>query len=116
MNGEVISINRAGGVLVNEGETICFRAPGGGGYGNPLERDLDYLQSDIDNELVSVESAQRDYGAVVDKRTLKIDRQMTEIKRKKLKTEWKREDIFIDQMTQPFARKPFRIIKINDKF
>jgi len=115
-NGEIVSIDRAGGVPVSEGDTICFRAPGGGGYSDPLDRDLDHLQSDIDNELVSIESAERDYGAVIKKKTLKIDRKATEARREKLKTEWKRNEIFIDQQTLPFARKPFRIVKITDKF
>ena len=36
-------------------------------------------------------------------------------KRKKLKTEWKRENIFIDQKTKPFARREFRIIRMDEE-
>ena len=115
-NGEIISVDRAGGVPVEEGDILYFRAPGGGGYGNPLERDMDYLQHDIDNGLVTEESAERDYGVVINKNTHRIDKKASEEKRSVLKKNWKREDIFIDQYTQPFARKPFRIVKMTDKF
>jgi len=114
-SGEVTEIDRAGGEIAHSGDIISFRAPGGGGYGDPLDRNLDHLQHDIDNGYVSIESAQQDYGAVVDETTLKIDREATEANRKKLKTEWKRDNIFIDQKTKPFARKEFRIIYMDEE-
>jgi len=114
-DGSETPIDRAGHEIARDGEIIYFRAPGGGGYGNPLDRDLDYLQHDIDNEYVSIESAERDYGAVVDRTTRKIDLKATEVKRKKLKTEWKRGEIFIDQQTQPFAKRPFRIVRMDEE-
>jgi hypothetical protein len=79
-----------------------------------LHRNLDHLQHDLDNEYVSVESAKRDYGAIVDQQTHKIDCDATDIKRKKLKTEWKRDEIFIDQKSKPFASRGFRIIKMEE--
>jgi N-methylhydantoinase B/oxoprolinase/acetone carboxylase alpha subunit len=113
-DGSITPIDRAGGELARDGEIIYFRAPGGGGYGDPLERDLDHLQHDLDNEYVSVESAERDYGAVVDKSTRQIDREATEARRKALKAEWRRDEIFIDQKTEPFAKRPFRIIRMDE--
>lgn len=113
-DGSITPIDRAGGEVAYEGDTLYFRAPGGGGYGDPLERDLDSLQRDIDNGYVSVESAERDYGAVVDRKTLRIDREATAAKRKRLKDEWKRDEIFIDQQTEPFAKRPFRIIRMDE--
>jgi N-methylhydantoinase B/oxoprolinase/acetone carboxylase alpha subunit len=115
-DGSTTSIDRAGGELARDGETLYFRAPGGGGYGDPLDRDLDHLQHDVDNGYVSVESAERDYGAVVDPSTGQIDRAATEDKRKKLKAEWKRDEVFIDQKTEPFAKRPFRIISMDEDF
>lgn len=115
-NGEIISIDRAGGVPAGEGDLLYFRVAGGGGYGDPLGRDLNYLQHDIDIELVSLESAERDYGAVVDRDTHQIDHLATKTRREKLKAEWRRNEIFIDQYTLPFARKPFRIVKMDVEF
>ncbi|MBW1801089.1 MAG: hydantoinase B/oxoprolinase family protein, partial [Deltaproteobacteria bacterium] len=83
-DGSETPIDRAGGEVARDGEVLYFRAPGGGGYGDPLDRDPDYLQHDIDNEYVSIESAERDYGAVVDRETRKIDRKATEARRKQL--------------------------------
>jgi len=114
-SGEVIQVERAGGVTVTPDDLISLRFPGGGGYGDPLDRDLDYLQHDIINGYVSVESARRDYGAVIDENTLNINREATEANRKKLMAEWKRENIFIDQKTKPFARREFRIVHMDEE-
>ena len=38
---------------------------GGGGFGNPFERDAERVRDDVQNELVSREAAQRDYGVVL---------------------------------------------------
>jgi N-methylhydantoinase B/oxoprolinase/acetone carboxylase alpha subunit len=113
-DGSKTPIDRAGGELAREGEVLYFRAPGGGGYGDPLDRDLDHLQHDIDNEYVSVESATRHYGAIVDGKTRQIDRVSTEARRKKLKAQWKRNEIFIDQKTEPFAKRPFRTVRMDE--
>ena len=56
-------------VPVNAGDTVTMMMPGGGGYGNPLERDLEAVLRDVRQGFVSVEGAARDYGvAVVDGR------------------------------------------------
>ena len=39
--------------------------PGGGGYGNPAERDIERIREDVRGELVSREAAERDYGIAV---------------------------------------------------
>lgn len=52
-------------VSLNAGETITFRTPGGGGYGNPLLRDVDAVIRDVRNGLVTVDGARRDYGVVL---------------------------------------------------
>jgi len=114
-DGTETSINRAGGEIARDGDILYFRAPGGGGYGNPLDRDLDYLQHDVDTGLVSIESAQRDYGAAIDKKNGKIDSKATQENRKKLRAKWKREEIFVDQKTKPFAGRAFRTVRMNEE-
>lgn len=114
-DGKETLINRAGGEIARDGDILYFRAPGGGGYGNPLDRDLEYLQHDVDTGLVSIESAQRDYGAVIDKNTGKLDRNATEEKRNKLRAQWKRDEIFIDQKTKPFAKRAFRMVRMDEE-
>jgi len=114
-DGRETDISRSGGEICRDGEIMYWRAPGGGGYGNPLDRDLDHLQRDIENGLVTIEAAERDYGAVVDQRTGIIDREATGEKREKLRPIWKREEIFVDQMTQPYAKLPLRILRMDEQ-
>ena len=80
-----------------------------------MDRTVEHLQHDIDIGLVSKESAERDYGAVVDEVTGVIDRTATEVNRTKLKAEWKRDQIFVDQRTEPFAREAFRIVGMDEQ-
>ena len=39
--------------------------PGGGGYGNPVERDPAAVAADVLDGLITVQDAQRDYGVVL---------------------------------------------------
>ena len=41
-----------------------IEAPSGGGYGNPLERNVDSVRDDVLDGIVSIESARHDYGVV----------------------------------------------------
>lgn len=50
---------------LSEGDVISFRAPSGGGWGNPFERDPNLVLGDVNNQLVSVEHARADYGVAV---------------------------------------------------
>jgi N-methylhydantoinase B len=43
------------------GDFICLELPGGGGFGNPTERDPEQVAQDVADELISRETAQRDY-------------------------------------------------------
>lgn len=47
---------------VPQGKTLRFLLPGGGGYGDPGERDRDLIANDLRNGYVSAEGARRDYG------------------------------------------------------
>jgi N-methylhydantoinase B len=50
---------------------------GGGGYGDPFTRDPARVAADVRNGFVSVESALRDYGVVVDPDTHEVDEAAT---------------------------------------
>ena len=47
------------------GDTVTFEAAGGGGVGNPFERDPGRVQTDVTEGLISPESARRDYGVAL---------------------------------------------------
>lgn len=68
--GAVYEAMDAGEVLVN-----C--SGGGGGWGDPLERDPQKVLEDVRNDYVSLESAQRDYGVVIDTATWTVDEEAT---------------------------------------
>ena len=52
-------------VIVSTGDRIRLRTPGGGGYGNPFEREPERVLRDVIDGYVSIEAARRDYGVAV---------------------------------------------------
>lgn len=60
---------------------LSIDSPGGGGWGNPLKRNPTSVVNDVLDELVSLESAKKDYGVVINSSTLKIDEKATKILR-----------------------------------
>ncbi|MCY3945393.1 MAG: hydantoinase B/oxoprolinase family protein [Anaerolineaceae bacterium] len=58
---------------LKDGDVIINSSGGGGGWGDPLERDPQRVLEDVVNEYVSLESARRDYGVVIDEDTLTVD-------------------------------------------
>lgn len=57
----------------NPGDTIAFYSAGGGGFGDPLKRDISDIEKDVKFEYVSIEAARELYGTVVDSNTLQVD-------------------------------------------
>jgi N-methylhydantoinase B len=68
----------SGLTLCQSGDIIQFHSAGGGGYGNPLERDPEAVAADAFNGYISVERAREDYGVVVDPGTFKVNMEETE--------------------------------------
>ena len=50
---------------IQAGDVYLHRIAGGGGFGDPLERDPTLVARDVANEKVSSEAAARDYGVVI---------------------------------------------------
>ena len=69
-------------VPVKAGELIRLVTPGGGGWGDPLERPVDAVRLDVLRKLVSSESAKNDYGVVLNGADLVIDHKKTKTLRK----------------------------------
>jgi N-methylhydantoinase B len=47
------------------GDTFRLDTPGGGGFGDPLRRDPDRVLRDVEEDTVSVEAAEREYGVII---------------------------------------------------
>ena len=52
-------------VHCNPGDVILIRGPGGGGYGDPLDRALDEVLADVRRGFISAERARSEYGVVL---------------------------------------------------
>ena len=58
---------------LRRGDVFRHELPGGGGWGDPLDRDPSNVLNDVRNEYISVEGANRDYGVVIDSSTWTVD-------------------------------------------
>jgi len=72
-DGSVVRLPSKCTVTLKKGDTLVIRTPGGGGYGNPLDRSLESVLKDLLNGLVSPDAAERDYGVVVDIQGRRVD-------------------------------------------
>jgi N-methylhydantoinase B len=59
------------------GEVLVNNTGGGGGYGDPFEREPARVAADVRNGFVSVGAARREYGVVVDPNTFAVDEAAT---------------------------------------
>lgn len=62
----------------HKGEALRHTTAGGGGYGDPFERDLERVLADVCDGKVSVEAARRDYGVCILPSPWRIDHAATE--------------------------------------
>jgi N-methylhydantoinase B len=66
------------------GDVVWTKSGGGGGVGNPLDRDVEQVRWDVLNEYISLDTAKEVYGVVIDPETLELDRNATTELRRKL--------------------------------
>jgi N-methylhydantoinase B len=69
------------GVILNRGDVLRIATGGGGGWGNPFDRDPALVAEDVAELKVSVEGALADYGVVVDPDAFTVDLAATEARR-----------------------------------
>lgn len=75
----------ANGFAFEEGDTFCFEATGGGGWGDPLDRPVEEVLEDLLDEYITVGFAEEKYGIVVHPETLELDTKRTADLRERLR-------------------------------
>ena len=74
---ELRRLRKASALALERDDVISIRTGGGGGWGNPLDRDLDLVLDDLRNELITLSDARRIYGVVTHAGKLQIDEPAT---------------------------------------
>jgi N-methylhydantoinase B len=59
------------------GDRVRFVLSGGGGYGDPLEREPERVLADIEQGYVSIEQAEIDFGVIIDPSRMEVDIEAT---------------------------------------
>lgn len=92
--------NKTDFVPIKSGDLLRIQTPGGGGWGDPLDRDPEKVLQDVRLDRVSLDSARHDYGVVIDHDAMKILAGETDQEREKLRD----------------SRAPLRIIDRGERF
>lgn len=70
-NRDVALFSKYTGVM-EQGDVFHFQAAGGGGYGNPLQRNPQQVLNDYLNGYISLDGAEREYGVKIDPQTFAL--------------------------------------------
>jgi len=84
-NGESMKVRRIANYEMLKGDLVSLRSGGGGGWGDPWERDPKLVAWDVKNEYITIEQARNIYGVVIDPRSSEVDYKETQALREKLK-------------------------------
>lgn len=72
-NEKVLDYAMGDVIFLNYGDTVTCITASGGGYGNPLERDMKKVKEDVEAGLVSIANAKSKYGVIINSDTFEID-------------------------------------------
>jgi N-methylhydantoinase B len=83
-------------MTMRKGDLFRHEVAGGGGWGDPLERDPALVLRDVLNEFVSPRGARDDYGVVVAGKPLAVDEAATAALRERMRRErnWREPPIY----------------------
>lgn len=74
-------------MMFKKGDVFRHVHAGGGGWGDPLEREPQAVLRDVRNEFLTAERARADYGVVIDEAHWSVDSEATDNLRQKLRSE-----------------------------
>ena len=67
------------------GDLVRIHTAGGGGWGDPLERDISMVLDDVLDGFVSLDAARESYGVIINPNTQRIDGEATEEQRQRIR-------------------------------
>ena len=85
LDGEMDNLAAIGVTTVGASDIMVFRTHGGGGYGDPLDRNPELVRADVAAGNVSTLAARDVYGVVVDEQSLELDVEGTDLARRKIR-------------------------------
>ncbi|MEC7204473.1 MAG: hydantoinase B/oxoprolinase family protein [Pseudomonadota bacterium] len=72
-------------MMIQKGDVFRHELAGGGGWGDPLDRDPDHVLRDVRDELVSITSAESDYGVIINACSMTVDEKATSSLREEMR-------------------------------
>jgi len=84
-DGGEMKVRRIANYEMLKGDVVSLRSGGGGGWGDPLDRDPKLVAWDVRNEYITLQQARDIYGVVLDPRTLEVDFEATASLRKSMR-------------------------------
>ena len=83
--GKKVRLRTMSSAYLEPGDMVWTKSGGGGGVGDPLDREIEKVRWDLMNEYISHQSAQKIYGVVINPKTFVVDEEATKALREKLK-------------------------------
>jgi N-methylhydantoinase B/oxoprolinase/acetone carboxylase alpha subunit len=83
--GTPVELKTMSSAYIQPGDIVWTKSGGGGGVGDPLEREPEKVRWDLMNEYITQETALQIYGVVIDPQTFLVDEEATRALRKKRK-------------------------------
>ena len=80
-------------------DVVSHIIAGGGGWGEPLERDPVLVQQDVWSEKLSIDYVKREYGVIIDPESLQIDHEATSRLRHELRECLRKTDLTGEELT-----------------
>ena len=78
-NGKIETLRNNVIDVIKPGEWVMNKNPGGGGFGNAMDRPVELVVEDVRNNLVSIKGAKEDYGVIFqDGNKLRVDKEATQ--------------------------------------
>ena len=83
--GEPVELRTMSSAYIEPDDIVWTKSGGGGGVGDPLDREIEKVRWDLMNEYISHRTAEEIYGVVIDPQTFVVDHEATGALRAKKK-------------------------------